>query len=273
MVVLLAACSTEAPQGASSPDFGRCEITASEPIAEIATVTPDVLTLATPLPFPVAYATADQGRVDGGYLYCLGAEIAHRAGLAGVVLREESFTDVMSGGASDYDLALVDATVTPERAEVVSFAAPYGVNSSGVLVPVGAPMTEGAMRTARIGVVASSLQESVLTTAFPDAMITAYASPAEVAAAVTSGAVEAGVLDTTLAVVEASSSQGALAVIAEYAVGGELAPVLPLASPAVDAVSAIVESMRADGTLDAIRARWLSGAGAKPLPAWSLAAS
>lgn len=271
--VVLVACGSGAPESASEPGFGRCEITASAPVAEIATVAPDVLTLATPLPFPVAYATSDDGRVDGGYLYCLGAEIAHRAGLGGVTVVERSFTDITAGAATEYDVSLVDATVTPERAAVVSFAAPYGANTSGVLARAGAPITEAAMSSARIAVVESSLQQSALTAALPEATIAAYASPGEVAAAVASGDVEAGVLDTALALVEADASQGALAVIAEYAVGGDLAPVLPRGSPEVEAVSAIIESMRADGTLDAIRARWLSedvGAAVSPVPEWSL---
>jgi ABC-type amino acid transport substrate-binding protein len=269
----VAACGGGAQGVATTPGLGACEITDSAAIAEVTTVSPDVLTLAGPLPFPVAYTTDDDGRMDGGYLYCLGAEIAHRAGLAGVVFVEESFSDLMSGQAVGYDLALVDATVTPERAQVVSFAAPYAVNSTGVLVRADASMTEASMESARVGVVESSLQQSAFAAGLPNATVVAYSSPDEVASAVLDGDVDAGLLDTVLALVQATSSSGDLTVIAEYSIGGDIAPVLPKDSVNVPAVSQIIDSLRADGTLEAIRARWLSGEtgdAGSPLAEWHL---
>jgi polar amino acid transport system substrate-binding protein len=273
LAAVVAACGGGAQGVATAPGFGACEVTDSPAIAEVTTVSPDVLTLAGPLPFPVAYTTDDEGRLDGGYLYCLGAEVAHRAGLQGLAFTETSFPAVVGGEASGYDIALVDATVTPERAAVVSFAAPYASNTSGVLARKASPVTQGDMDGARVGVVHGSLQQSTLASGLPRATIVGYPSPEDVAAAVTSGDVDAGVLDTVLALVQASASAGALTVVAEYDVGGDLAPVLPRASSNTSSVSAIIESMRADGTLDAIRARWLREAtGADPeLPRWDLA--
>ena len=255
----------------TAPGFGQCDVTSSAAIASLSTQAEGVLTLAGPLPFPLAYTTDADGRLDGGYLYCLGAEIAHRAGLEGVAFTEQAFPDLVAGKVSGYDVALVDATVTPERAAAVSFAAPYGTNSSGVLARTDSAIKQADVAEATIAVVEGSLQQSVFGRAFPQAVVVGVVGPSEAADAVERGEADVAILDTNLAMIEAASSSSDLAVIARYPIGGDLAPVLPLGSANVTPVSTIIESMRADGTLDAIRQRWLVpalGGDPEAIPEW-----
>ena len=68
----------------------------------------------------------------------MAAELANMAGLSKVAVKNVSFNQLVAGHTSDYDIALAEITITPERDKVVDFSVPYFESNIGVLVQKGA---------------------------------------------------------------------------------------------------------------------------------------
>ena len=64
----------------------------------------------------------------------LAAQIAKRLGTQVRFLNEPTFTTLLKAGRKDWDVALAEISVTPERARRVDFSAPYFEADQGVLV-------------------------------------------------------------------------------------------------------------------------------------------
>ena len=120
-VALLAAVPAMAADGA----FGRCELRADTAKHALTPAHEGVLTIAVPLPSPQAYQGNTPETIDGGYLYCLGAEIANRGGLGKIVVKNASFESLVTGKGTDFDMSIWDLFPTEERKKSVDFSGSY----------------------------------------------------------------------------------------------------------------------------------------------------
>ena len=73
----------------------------------------------------------------------MAAELANMAGLTSVTVKNVSFDQLVAGHTNDFDLALAEISITPERAKVVDFSKPYFDSNIGVLVKKGAGRHRG----------------------------------------------------------------------------------------------------------------------------------
>ena len=73
----------------------------------------------------------------------MAAELANMAGLTSVTVKNVSFDQLVAGRTNDFDLALAEISITPERAKVVDFSKPYFDSNIGVLVQKGAGRHRG----------------------------------------------------------------------------------------------------------------------------------
>ena len=134
----LAACGDDDGGGGSDAEgaFGECEIQSEVgELGDVELVSDGELTVATNLPAPGFWNGDDPGSVNGGFEYCMAAEIATSLGLDAVEVVQVSFDALVAGQAGDFDMALSQVTITEERAEVVDFSVPY----AGISAVVGAP--------------------------------------------------------------------------------------------------------------------------------------
>jgi len=276
--VLVAGCSgsdgsgTEA--GAEGGGYGECEVYGEAGSISLDPVTDGVLTVQTNLPSPGWWKGETPDSITGGYEYCLAANIAHRAGLETVRVENVSFDALVAGQTQDFDIAMAQISVTPEREEVVTFSAPYFDSNLGILAPADAGLTADDVAGRKIGVqlgttavewVQGELRPSSEAQVFPDttAMVTA----------VSSGLVDAAIQDTAIMLGFAKNSGGALEVVGQYETGESYAAIYPKDSPNGDTISAAIEEMREDGTLDKLSASWLGpelGGDPATVPVWSL---
>ena len=94
---VFAALAAALPAKAETGAFGRCELKEGAARHALTPAHDGVLTIAVPLPSPQAYQGNTPETIDGGYLYCLGAEIASRGGIGKIVVKNASFESLVTG--------------------------------------------------------------------------------------------------------------------------------------------------------------------------------
>src|SRR4051795_104459 len=122
LAVTMAACgssnsSTATDAGASggATKIGNCDITSKPNSISITPVKSGTLTVQTTLPAPGWWNGTTPESIKDGYEYCMAAELANMAGLDSVTVQNVSFDQLVAGHTNNYDLALAEITITPER--------------------------------------------------------------------------------------------------------------------------------------------------------------
>jgi polar amino acid transport system substrate-binding protein len=256
--------------GATTPKagaFGSCTVYGAAGSISIEPVTENTLTVQTNLPSPGWWKGTSPEKIDGGYEYCLAANIAHRAGLANVKVVNASFDALVAGQTKDYDIAMAQVSITPARAEVVQFSNPYFDSNVAVLVKKGTVISAAdlpskklgvALGTTSVGFVEDKIAPSTPASVFQDtdAMVTAVAS----------GQVDAALQDTAIMLGFAKGSSGSLEVVGQFKTGEQYGAIYPKGSLNAAAMDEAIAAMSADGTLEKLSATWLgSTLGGDPL--------
>ena len=275
-VALVAGCSSGSASEttADGSGFGECEVYGEAGSISLTPVTDGVLTVQTNLPSPGWWKGETPDTIVGGYEYCLAANIAHRAGLDSVKVENVSFDALVAGQTQDFDIAMAQISVTPEREEVVTFSAPYFDSNLGVLAAADSGITEDDLATRKIGVqLGTTAVEWAESQLRPDAEVQIFPDTTAMVTAVSAGVVDAAVQDTAIMLGFAKNSGGTLEVVGQYETGESYAAIYPRDSPNGDTISEAIEAMREDGTLDELSATWLGpelGGDPAAVPVWSL---
>jgi polar amino acid transport system substrate-binding protein len=280
--VLVSACGGGSEAGESGAEggeggaasYGECEVYGDAGTIELEPVADGVLTVQTNLPSPGWWKGETPETLDGGYEYCLAANVAHRAGLDSLRVENVSFDALVAGQTSDFDMAMAQISVTPEREEVVTFSAPYFDSNIGVLAPSDAGMTEEDLPDSKIGVqLGTTAVEFAQDQIAPDQELQVFPDTTALVTAVSSGVVDAAVMDTAILLAFAKNSGGTLEVVGQYESGESYAAIYPKDSSNGDTISEAIEAMREDGTLDELSATWLGpelGGDPAAVPIWSV---
>lgn len=274
-LIVLAACSSGTSSSAgSAATFGDCEVYGDAGTVELSPVTDGVLTVQTTLPSPGWWKGVSPDSIEGGYEYCLAANIAHRAGLGGVQVDNVSFDALVAGQTKDFDIAMAQVSVTPEREKVVLFSEPYFDSNLGVLAPTDSDITEDDLPEQTIGVqVGTTSVNWVQDTLQPSSDAKNFQDTTAMVTAITSGLTDVAIQDTAIMLGFAKNSGGALEVIGQYESGEQYAAIYPQDSNDQDAMDAAIEAMREDGTLDKLSATWLGpelGGDPAAVPVWTV---
>ncbi len=150
--------------GSSSGNFGDCDITVAKgSLGDVKLTSDGELTVATNLPAPGFWNGDDPDSINGGFEYCMAADIATSLGLDKVKVVNVSFDALVAGQTAGFDLALSQVTITDERAKVVDFSTPYFSSDQGVLVNKGTTISNiDEAKKAKWGVQASTTGQSYL---------------------------------------------------------------------------------------------------------------
>jgi polar amino acid transport system substrate-binding protein len=273
---VLTACSsgpTDADEDTAGA-YGECEVYGEAGSISLTPINDGVLTVQTNLPSPGWWKGETPDTTVGGYEFCLAANIAHRAGLDSIKVDNVSFDALVAGQTQDYDIAMAQISVTPEREKVVTFSTPYFDSNIGVLAPADSGVTEDNIADKKVAVQVGTtsvawaqdqLQPSTKPQLFQDttSMVTA----------VSSGVADMAVQDTAIMLGFAKNSGGALEVVGQYDTGEHYAAIYPKSSDDGAAMSEAIDAMREDGTLDKLSATWLGpelGGDPAAVPVWSL---
>lgn len=193
----------------------------------------------------------------GGMEYEMAKDLAHHFGLK-LVVKTETFSEIVSGHLGGADLALSLITPTSERRKVLDFSTPYIESSPALVVRTGTdvPDVDTAQRLRWTVGANTTFQDIVDNVIQPDNPPLVIEDRNDELVAVSSGKADVAMFDLPAAEAIAHSDPH-LEVAAQLPVTEPIAAALPKGSSNVEAVSSALRRMRADGTIDDLAQRWI----------------
>jgi len=239
--------------------FGHCKLYGSKGAFPFKPAIAGQLTVETGLPAPGWWNGESPETMEGGYEYCMAANIAYRAGLDRLVVVNVSFAQLLGGQTRNFDLALTQATITEERSKAVDFSIPYFASDQGVLVRAGTRIDSETMHRLRIGVQgATTSGEFASEKIRPTQPLRVYPGLAAAYAALASGQIDAVLYDTAEVLGQAAASHGTMTVAGQYSTGESYGAIFPKGSVNEKVLNKIIQSLKEDGSLDALSAQYLA---------------
>jgi polar amino acid transport system substrate-binding protein len=272
----LTACGSSASSGGGSPVTIGSPVTAPPcSPAGMHTKTAGTLTIGADQPvFPPWFAGNNPSN-GKGFEGAVDAAIAKQLGYSS---SQVTFTRVTFDQAIQqpdrFDLDLDEFSITKPREKVVDFSAPYYNVSQAVVTVKG---TKAAGVTSLAGLKALKLGVQVGTTAFtavtgtikPSQSPAVYNNNSDVLSALKNGQVDAIIVDLPTAFfMTAAQLKGGLIVGQLPPTGGkqeQFGALLAKGSPLTSCVSKAIDTLRSNGSLAKIQAKWLAKEGNAPV--------
>jgi polar amino acid transport system substrate-binding protein len=231
-------------------------------------VTDGKLTIATGEPAYYPYVIDDAPESGEGFEAAVAYSIAEELGFAAedVVWVRTGFEEAIAPGPKGFDFNIQQYTITPEREQSVDFSSPYYAADQAVITvedSTAADATsiaelQGLLIGAATGTTSLAAVEQLIE---PTAGAQVFNSNDDALLALQNGQVDAIVVDVPTAFfMTGVQLEGGVIVGSLPAIEGatdEWGVLLAKDSPLTDEVSAAVDALRDDGTLDALVAEWL----------------
>ena len=264
MVLSLAACGSS---GTTEPSANSA--TSTEEGAEatdITTVEPGKLILATNCQFPPYEMVADGEGVYQGYEGIdieLATIIAEKLGLELQIDDMDFDSSLLAVQEGRSDILLAGLTYTDERDEVMDFTTKYATGVQVVIVKEGSDVTMDNLGEKLVGTQRGTTGYQYASAApedggFGEDHVLAYDNGATAVQALVNGQVDAVIIDEAPAEQYVAANDG-LTILPTAWVEEDYCIAVDEGNTALlDAVQAILDEMQADGTLDAIIAKYIS---------------
>lgn len=263
--------------------LGGCAAAGNAPDADASApadegwVTPGKITIATGEPAYYPWVIDDAPESGEGFEAAVAYAVAAELGFAedDVVWVRTGFEEAIAPGPKDFDINLQQFSITPEREQSVDFSSPY-YETTQVVVTTAASPAAGATSIADLqdlligaqtGTTSFTTIESVIE---PTQGAQAFNTNDDAKLALENGQVDAIVVDlpTAFYISGVELTDGVLVgqlPTPDGATGDQFGIVLPKDSPLTEQVTAAVDALREDGTLDELATEWLGGEGQAPL--------
>jgi len=262
----LAGCASGAPSSGTATDA-----------AGTGYVTDGKLTVATGEPAYYPWVIDDDPESGEGFEAAVAYAVAEELGFAedDVVWVRTTFDEAIAPGPKDFDFNLQQFSITDERKETVDFSSPYYETTQVVVTTGTSPAADATSLAdlqslligAQTGTTSFSAIEQVIQ---PTQGAQAFNSNDDAKLALENGQVDAIVLDlpTAFYIAGVELTDGVLVgqlPTPEGAAGDQFGLVLAKDSPLTADVTAAVDALRANGTLEDLATEWLGGEGQAPL--------
>ena len=210
------------------------------------------LSVVTSLPGPGFWegSDTDPTKVTSGYEFDIAKCLEADFGLAKMKVRNVGFDAIVAGSVTNYDLALSQISITPDRAKVVSFSTPYFQSNQGILMKAGKTISTLAEATKLTWGVQTGTTAIDLLKKIGVKSPHAYEQLTDAYTALEAGQVDAILIDTAINLGEAARSKGAFHVVAQFNQPGgpdEYGAILPKGSVNVGPIDAVFASMKSAG--------------------------
>jgi len=282
-ITALAAASALALAGCAStgttdptPEPTPTDTETTEPGAPaLETVTEGKLTIGTSDPAYEPWVVDNDPSSGQGYESAVAYAVAAQLGFAAedVVWVTANFDQIIAPGVKNYDFAINQVSITEDRRANIAFSSSY-YDATQAVVTVEGSAAEGVtdiagLKSLKIGAMVGTTSADVVTaTVQPDNAISLFNDNDQVKQALDSGLVDAVVFDLPTALYVTAVELEGGTFIGQLPAGDnpdQFGLVLDLESPNVDAVTAAVDALRADGTLAALEAEWLTDTAGVPV--------
>jgi len=240
-------------------------------------VTPGKITIATGEPAYYPWVIDDDPSSGEGFEAAVAYAVADQLGFAAddVVWVRSGFDEAIAPGPKDFDVNLQQFSISDERKQSVDFSSPYYETTQVVVTTGASPAADatsiadlkGLLIGAQTGTTSFTAIESVIQ---PTQPAQAFNTNDDAKLALENGLVDAIVVDlpTAFYISGVELTDGVLVgqlPTPDGQTGDQFGLVLAKDSPLTAKVTAAVDALREDGTLDELAATWLGGEGQAPL--------
>jgi polar amino acid transport system substrate-binding protein len=239
--------------------YGDCKVDGKMGINKFTPALKGQLTVEVSLPAPVFYNGDTPETIKSGLEYCLAANIAHRAGLEKVVVKNVAWDALVAGQTKDFDLALSQISITDERKKVVEFSTPYFFSDVGVLAKKGAKLDGTSIKAATIGVQQGTTGEYFAQNSLKPKNLKVFPDTPSMFTALQAGQIDAAMTDTAIVLGQAKATDGALAVVGQFKTGETYGALFPKASKNRATINAIIAALIKDGTIKKLSKEYFGG--------------
>ncbi len=243
--------------------------------ASLQTLSQGVLTVATSEPAFEPWVVDDDPTTGQGYEAAVAYAVADTLGYdqGDVEWVRVPFDAAIAPGPKDFDVAVNQFSITDERRQAVDFSSPY-YDVRQAVVTVEGSLADGMTSLAEMGELLFGAQvgttslDAVVEAVGPTMQPQVFGSNEDAVNALANGQVDAIVLDLPSAFFATAVQLEGGVIVGQLPLTGEDAEqfgmVLDLGSPLTDCVSRAVDSLAADGTLDALQEEWLADVAGAP---------
>ncbi|MBQ9041766.1 MAG: amino acid ABC transporter substrate-binding protein [Eggerthellaceae bacterium] len=271
----LVGCSSSASSSAASSASASASSASSDSAAssEAAgdTVTAGVLTIATGNPAWPPYVMNDDPESGEGFEAALAYAVAEKMGYTKdqVVWVRTGFDEAITPGAKDWDMNIQQFGITEDRKQAVDFSSAYFTPTQAIVVDAAEGHDKFANATSCADLADAVIGAEAGSTSYTWGMdkingnIQVFNSNADAAAALNAHQIDGIILDTPTAVYMADPEMEELASAKligqiEGSEADPLAFLLPKDSKLTAAVSAAIDELKADGTLQKLTDQWMA---------------
>lgn len=239
------------------------------------TLTDGVLTIGTSDPAYEPWIVDNDPSNGEGYESAVAYAVAEQLGYDAdqVEWVTVTFDQIIAPGAKSFDFAINQVSISPERAENLDFSSSYYDTAQAVVTVEGSPAADASsladLKGVKLGAMVGTTSLQVAQdTIDPDTDIQVFNDNDQVKQALTSGLVDAIIVDlpTALYITAAELDGGVL--VGQLPAGDDpdqFGLVLDKDSPLTEPVTEAVDALREDGTLDDLQAEWLTDAAGAPV--------
>lgn len=261
---------------------GVLAVSACAPTAEVKadpsalpTITAGKLTIGTGAPAYEPWVVGDKPESGEGYEAAVAYAVAAELGFApeDVVWVRTTFDEAIAPGVKNFDFNIQQYSITDERKKNIDFSSSYYETAQTVITVKGSKAAsaktladlKGLTIGAATGTTSFAAIEKVIQ---PTAAALAFNSNDDAKAALAAGQVDAIVVDLPTALyltaVELDGGQ-IIGQLADAAAGDQFGLVLDKGSKLTAKVSAAIDALKANGTLQKLQDKWLAGYAGAPV--------
>jgi len=197
-----------------------------------------------------------------GFEYALSQAIAKKFGISKIQYLRAPFGGLFSPAPKKYDFAMEEVTITPQRAKVVSFSAPYFDANQGVLIRKGLKKPKSLADLKSLQLCAQStttgltyIQHKIRPKKKP---LVYSASSTAAFDAVEAGKCDALILDVPIVAAQSKKKPGAYGGVVGQIVTNEFyGAVMDKGSKLKPSLDKAINALKADGTIKRLVKKWL----------------
>jgi polar amino acid transport system substrate-binding protein len=265
VLLLLAGCG-------SSKDESTATATACTP-DKLPTHSKGTLTVATDKPAYPPYFEDDEPANGEGFESAVAFAIGKRLGYAPAKIEwtVEPFNSSYAPGPKDFDFDVNEISITPPRAKVVDFSAPYYTANQAVVAlkdsDAAGASSIADLKDTRIGVqIGTTSLSAVEEVIDPSSSPEVFNSSNDVVTALKNEQIDAVVVDLPTALYLTAAQVPAATVVGQFSApgGDQWGALLAKGSALTACVSEAVDELRSSGELGKITKRWMSDAAGAP---------
>jgi polar amino acid transport system substrate-binding protein len=190
--------------------------------------------------------------------------LAKEMGVPKVQWVSTPFAGLFSPAPKDFDMAINEITITPERSKVVDFSVPYFDANQGFLITKGGP-AEGVtsiadMKDLQFGFQAATtggtyIQDEIQ----PDKQPREFSTLGAAVQALANGQIDAFLMDVAIGSEIVKARGDEVAMTGQFITNEQYGVLFEKDNPLREQVNTAIEAIKADGTLEELQAKWFPG--------------